>query len=110
MPSPRCVSLFTVAFLAVASPADSRAQQTPPVPRKTLPDAVGPGAAGVKVVTSPNTGIAYTVRVEPEEFDSEGGERALETPADSPPSAAAAASVRGTPAIPATEFYKGVDR
>lgn len=53
-------------------------QQRPPVPSKTLPEAVAPADSSAKAIVSAASGITYSVVVKPEEFDSDEGERQLE--------------------------------
>ncbi len=110
MRSPRCISLLTAASLLVALAAVSVAQQTPPVPSKTLPAGQPPGGAIMKVLASTKTGFSYTIRVEPEAFDSDEGERVLEPESDSSTSTPGAAASPAAAAIPKTEFFKGTAR
>ena len=121
MSYPRCLTSATSASLLVALAAVSAAQQTPPVPTKTLPESQPPGASVGRPLISPRSGFAYAIRVDPEALDSDEGDRELEremppsAAAPAPPSAAApappsAAPKAAPPAIPKSEFFQGTAR
>ena len=108
MVSSRCFAMALSAMGMLVVAAGFLPQQIPPVPSKTLPEAVAPAYPSAKAVVSAASGITYWVVVKPEEFDSDEGDRQLEKAEAAGETAGLQAPGAGT--ATGGESYTGVAR
>jgi hypothetical protein len=110
MPPRRRNALGATALAVWSLALATAAQETPPVPSKTLPEAGAPAGAPGQTFVSPRTGASYAAVVEPDATDSDRDDDeaapADEAGAPAPEAAPAPAVAAGTGAIPKSEFYK----